>query len=813
MLKNYLKIALRNLLKHKSYSVINILGLAAGMACCVLILLYVHDELSFDAFHQKADHIYRVAEVRSAPDRGDQHAASTMPPLGPALAGDFPEVLEATRLFRGWRLTIKHNETRKIVRDQFFTDSSFFRIFDFPFASGDPASALAAPGAVVLTESIAQQLFGNENPLGKPIHLEAEDFPEFGQIAFNVTGVLRDIPPNSHLNFSMLISLSTLNRFDFIIGDFAAWNSSFVPTYVLLDKGADRAALEARFPEFSKKYRGEAAWAQKRFYLQPLKDIHFQSQHIQFELNYKEGRIVFVYILASIALFILLLGCINYMNLATARSTTRAKEIGLRKVIGGHRREMISQFLLESIFTAALAMATALLLVEIILPSFNALAEKKLALDFTRNLAVLLGMIGTALFAGLIAGIYPAFYLSKFSPAGVLKGRSAAGAGSSRLRRTLIVVQFAVSVIMIVATFVVARQMQYIRARELGFRKDHLFVIDINHEDVQTRYLAVKAELSRNAAVQSVTVSSRVPGDWKNFRQIELVKEGAPETEKHSAYFNGIDEDFLQTYEIVLAQGRNFQRELASDSSAILLNETSARLLFDDSPIGRRLRVPAYNNFEGHVVGVVKDFHFHSLHDRIEPLIMGFMPPGGRHPVHGIDYFTLRLGAANLPATMDFIAKVHAQFDPVNPIEQAFLEDWLIKQYLNDEKTGRIFSIAAGLAVLIACVGLFGLVAFTAEQRTKEIGIRKVLGATITGIIGLLSKDFARLVLLANIVAWPLAYFAMNKWLQDFAYRIDIGVEIFLLAGAATLFIALLTVSLQALRAALANPVEALRYE
>jgi putative ABC transport system permease protein len=365
---------------------------------------------------------------------------------------------------------------------------------------------------------------------------------------------------------------------------------------------------------------------------------------------------------------------------------------------------------------------------------------------------------------------------------------------------------------MIVATLVVFQQLDYARHKKLGFNQDQLVVIDINHDDVQTNFLNIKNEFLRHAAVRGVTVSSRVPGDWKSFRRIRAVKEGQAETEAQQMFFNGVDEDFLGVYEIDLVQGRNFSRAMATDSTAVILNETAARALFADSPIGQTIRVPAFN-FTGHVIGVVRDFHFHSLHDKIEPMVMGFMPAGGRHAVHGIDYFSLRIAAENVQETIDFITKVHGQFDAVNPIEHAFLNQWWIDLYNRDERLGRIFGISAGLAILIACVGLFGLAAFMAEQRTKEIGVRKVLGASISSLVVLLSKDFTRFVLLGLLVATPLAYFTMDKWLQNFAYRIDIGWWVFALAGGLALVIALATVSTQAIKAAMANPVEALRYE
>lgn len=814
MLRNYFIVALRNFRKFKIYSFINIFGLAIGLACCILILLHVHDALNFDRFHEKADRLFRVIQVRGGA-AGEQQAAYTMAPFGPALVGEFPEVEASTRLFQGWRLTVKREATGptgQIVRRNFFTDESFFKLFDFQLIVGNRNSALSTPGSVVLTETLAKQLFGDEAPLGKSLQIEAEDFPEFVQTAFTVTGVLRGIPHNSHLDFNLLISQSTLDRFETVRGMLTDWNNTSVITYVLLKNLADQANLEAKLGAFNVKHRGQEAAAQSRFYLQPLGDIHFGSAEIGSEQNAHEGQIVYVYVFAAIAIFIAAIACINYMNLATARSMKRAKEVGLRKVVGAKRGQMIGQFLTESVLSTVIAFLFAIGLVEAMLPYFNSLAGANLSLNIAGNTTVFLGLLVLVLLVGLIAGSYPAFYLSRLEPAAVLKGELKAGAHRSRLRQGLVVVQFALSILMIVATLVVFQQLDYARHKQLGFNREQLVVIDINHDDVQTNFLTIKNEFLRDAAIRNVTVSSRVPGDWKSFRRLQALKEGQVETEAQQMYFNGVDEDFIGVYEITLVQGRNFSRALATDSTAVILNETAAKALFADSPLGQIIRVPAYH-FTGHVIGVVRDFHFHSLHDKIEPMVMGFMPAGGRHAVHGIDYFTLRIAAENVQETIDFITKVHAQFDAVNPIEYAFLKQWWVDLYNRDERLGRIFGISAGLAILIAGVGLFSLAAFMAEQRTKEIGVRKVLGASISSLVVLLSKDFTRFVLLGLLAATPLAYFAMDKWLQNFAYRIDISWSVFALSGGMALLIALLTVSFQAFKAALANPVDSLRYE
>ncbi len=812
MLKNYLKITLRNFLRHKTHAAINVLGLAFGIASCLLILLHIQDELRFDAFHQKAERIFRVVSTQHRAGQEDAHFGYSEAPLGPSLVNDMPQVEAAVRFFRGFRLTVKASEPGIIVRNYFFTEPSLFQVFDFKLLQGDPQTALTAPSSVVLTETTARKYFGEENPLGKTLKIEAEDFPEFSRNAFTVTGVLRDLPANSHLQFDLLISLATFEGFEMTREWVRSWEFDGAITYVSLKPGLAPAELQKQFPAFSEKHRGAEEWVRNSFSLQPLKDIHFYSQHVRAEENHSEGEIVYVYVFSALALVIALIACINYMNLATALAANRAKEIGMRKVVGAQRKQLVAQFLGESLLTTFAALLLAIGILELALPAFNDVAGKNLALDLNNNGPLLAGMFGILLLIGFIAGSYPAFYLSRFRPVATLKGSFASGAKHSRLRQALVITQFALSIIMIIATLVVRDQLQFARNKALGFNQERLVAIDINHDDVQTNFKAIKTEFLRNANVRSVTVSSRVPGDWKSFRSIRVAKEGAAANETQSMFFNGVDEDFLPTFEMDLIAGRNFSRDFATDSTALLLNETAARALFGDDALGKILRVPN-RNFEGRVIGVVRDFHFHSMHRAIAPLVMGYMPPGGRHVLHGIDYFTLRLSGVNLPETISFITDVHARFDRVNPIELGYLDQWWHDLYQADERIGKVFGVAAGLAILIACVGLFGLAAFMAEQRTKEIGVRKVLGASVQNLVLLLSKDFTKLVLIAFVIAAPLAYWGMNRWLQDFAYRIDISFVTIMIAGVLASAITWLTVSYQALKAALANPVEALRYE
>ncbi len=813
MLHNYLKIALRNFLKQKSYSVINILGLAIGIACCILILLHIQDELNFDRMHNKADQIYRVVEERTRSNGDNMKVAFTKAPLGPALVEDYPDVLQSVRFFSGWRLTVKKDESGIIVRDYHFTDPGFFKVFDYELLAGNAETALAEPQSVVITQSFAESLFGETAAIGQTLKIEAEDFEEFGEVDYRITGVMADIPSNSHLDFKFLISMPTLNRFEYVWESMSSWRSSFVSTYVLLDETASANSLLASFEAFSAKYMGEEEWAKRQFFLQPLTDIHFYSEDIRFEQNEREGQIFYVYVFSMIAIFIVLIACINYMNLATARSINRAREVGMRKVVGAARGQLIRQFLGESLLTTLFAAIVALVLVEAALPFFNDIADKNLNLNLSKNTTIFAALFILATILGVLAGMYPAFILSGFKPISVLSGSGSSKAyNKSRLRQFLVTLQFSLSSIMIVATLIIYSQLDYMQNKELGFDEDRLLLFDINHDGIQSNFGAVKEALLQQASIQQVTVSSRVPGDWKNFRRIGVKTPEAADEETSTMFFNGIDEDFLSTYQIELLAGRNFNRELASDSTALILNKTAASALFGNEALGKEIEVPS-REFSGQIIGIVEDFHFHSLHEDISPMVMGFMPESGRHVIHGIDYFTMRIQGQDVTETIAAVRDIHNRFDPINPLEFAFLDDWLLNQYSEDSQVGQLFGVSAALAILVACIGLFGLATFSAEQRTKEIGVRKVLGATIANIVQLLYRDFSRPVLFGLIVAFPIVYWAMHSWLQQFAYRITIGFWPFLLGGAIALFIALATVSYQAIKAAIRNPVEALRYE
>ncbi len=813
MLKNYLKIAARNLLKHKAYSLINVLGLAIGMACCILILLYVQNELSYDRHHEKAGRIYRVA---SDTKFGGNHfqMAVTPAPLAEALVRDFPEVESAAR-FRGHGSFLIKKEGEPNFKEErvIFADNAIFDIFTLPLLAGDAKAALAAPNTVVISQTTAEKYFGHMNAVGQSLLFDNSD-------VFKVTGVFADMPENGHFHFDFIAALATMDE-----SRNNLWLSNNFRTYLLLKSGADPAALEAKFPAMLRKYMGPQVQefmgasfdemlqqgSRVRQYLQPLRDIHLHSDlSVEFEPN---GNINYVYIFAAIALFILLIACINFMNLATARSASRAREVGIRKVAGSYRRQLIGQFLAESVFLSVIAMSLALVVVELVLPAFNNLAEKNLQSFYLGNWPLLAALVGITLLVGVVAGSYPAFVLSAFKPVSVLKGALQAGAGASRLRSALVVFQFAASVILIVGTIIIKNQLHYIQNKNLGFNKEQVIILHDAYA-LGERLEAFKTEALRNPSMISATVSGYLPVS-SNRSDTGFWPEGQRAGENPvSMQIWPADYGYIQTLGMEIVAGRNFSEAFGADSSAVILNERAAKLFGFDDPLGKTIHTWAFTPGRGidrdrviayTVIGVVKDFHFASLKSNIGALGMRL----GRSR----DLMSFRFKVNDAAALIAFLENKWKAFAPDQPFAYSFLDERFSNMYRAEQKVGNVFSVFAGLAIFTACLGLFGLASFMAEQRTKEVGIRKVLGATAMNVTALLSKDFVKLVLVANLIAWPVAWYAMNRWLQDFAYRVNIGWWVFALAGGLALLIALLTVSAQAIKAALANPVEALRYE
>ncbi|HUF08503.1 MAG TPA: ABC transporter permease [Rhodothermales bacterium] len=801
MIQNYLKIALRNLYRNPGYSFITILGLAVGIACALFVLLYLQDETGFDEFHHRSDRIYRIVETRPTPDRGDKRVAFTAGVLAPTAVASIPGVESAVRMVGGQavgRRTVSYGDRRFYEADYLFTEPEFFDVFNFPMKHGTPETALSEPRTVVLTESAVAKYFGDEDPLQKLLTIE-----QFGD--FVVTGIIEDPPSDSHLHFSMLLSLASGQLDERWVAWLDSWeNESFI-VYVVLEPSADPAQAEENVNALLSANLPEAG-SKRLAFLQAITDIHFGSGDIEVERHWREGDARYLYIFSAIGAFLILIASINYMNMTTARSMRRAREIGLRKVAGGQKGQLVRQFLAESLMTTAIAVLIAVGFVNAGLPLFNQIAGKALETSSMLDSRFVIGIVALTIAVGIVAGSYPAFYLARFKPSQILLHGSDSRAGAG-LRRGLVVAQFTLSIIMIAATTVVYNQLRFVQSKPLGFNQDRLVVIDINSGDVRRDWETVRAQFASVPSVQSVSATSRVPGDWKNISEIEVRPEGATDDDLATMHFLGVDEAFIPTYEVELAQGRNFSRDRA-DSASVILNEAAARLLGIITPDRQVIEIPAAE-FRPEVIGIVKDFNYESLHSRIGPLVIGYWS----NPVRVIDYFTARVSSNTLESVIPDLRAIGEVFDPSHPFEYNVLEQRLGDFYKADRRAGTLFGLAATLAILIACLGLAGLAAYTAERRTKEIGVRKVLGASVKGIIVLLSRDFALLVVVAFLIAAPLAYLAMDRWLSAFAYRTDLTPWIFVLSGAAALALALATVSFQAVRSALANPVESLRYE
>ncbi len=787
MIKNYLKIALRTLQKHKGYAFINIFGLAIGLACCLLIVLFVRDELSYDRFHEKADRTYRI--VRQERDLAPSVTPSAL--LGPALMETFPEVEHATRLIRSWFAPLVSRDEDGFYEDRlFFTDAEFFNVFDFRLVRGDPATALNEPSSILLTETMARKYFGDEDPLGQTLTLNASQ-------AFTVTGLLEDLPRTTHFTFDVLASIESLPEVTGRANMLETWGLGAFPTYVVLADNHDPAALDEKLAAFS------PSQIQVRYFLQPLTEIHLYSKYRgEIEAN---SDVRYVWMLSGIALIILLLACINYMNLATARFARRAREVGIRKVVGAHRRQLMGQFLGESVLLSMMALLVALALLEALLPAFSTLIDGTLTFDFSEDVAMLSAMVAMALLAGLVAGSYPAFYLSAFRPGSVFKG-TADGARRTPLRKILVVTQYAIAVVLLAGTGIIYQQLDYMRTATLGFEKEHVVVVPVRDETVQERPDVAKATFLARPEVTHVSSSSALPGTQMSGTS-DARRLGAQDDEPFRISVSWIDEDYVETLGIAMAAGRDFSDDFPTDKDeTLLINETAARDFGWANAAEAVGEVIALWGEQRRVIGVMEDFHFESLRTAIGPLL--FFPE-----MDETRSLILRLRTNDLPATLARLEDTWKQLSTAQPFTYSFLDKDLETLYVAETRWGKIIGSAALFALLIACLGLFGLASFLAEQRTKEIGVRKVLGASVANLIALLSKDFLRLVLIAFVAAVPVAYLAMERWLEDFAYRIDLGVGVFALAGGLALGIALLTVSYQAIRAALADPVKALRYE
>jgi len=835
MLKNYLKIALRNLLRHKAYSLINLTGFAVGMACCIVVLLFVQDEVQYDTYHERGDRIYRVSNRAVLMSTGEEDVVADSPFLwGPAMKQEYPEVADyvrfspATSPNEPWE--VRRGEATFSESRMLFADPSVFRIFSWRLKHGNPEVALAPPKSLVLSENVARKYFGDENPLGKTLIIDPKRRDQNGRLTretvdLTITGVMEDIPRRSHFTADFLLAFVDLN--EIYGGDVTTgsglnpgfWRWRMTHTYLLLREGAESAALAAKLPDFLERHVHEASKARGFYYkafLQPLPEIYLGGNFGGQLAPVGDQNKIYMFSLA--AFFILCIGCINFTNLSTARATRRAKEVGMRKVVGAEGRQLIKQFLGESMLISFIALLFALGLAEIILPFFYQYLGKTFVRDMADVIPLTLGIAGIGLFAGLLAGSYPAFLLSRFKPVTMLRADTSSAKGQG-LRKGLVVFQFAISVFLIVATLTVFKQLSFMRNYQLGFDQEQVVVLPPNlGRALMPDYQAFKNEMKKHTGVVDVIATSALPGFGGGG---DVYGEaGAPGEQAKGIAECWVDYNFIEMFGLELITGRNFSREMTTDAGvrdengrlidlALIVNEEAVKAFGWESPeaaLGKRLvRDPKAMDFIGTIIGVVKDFHFQSLRQPIAPLVMSVLPDYG--------FIAVKAHANNLPETIAAIRQTVERFAPGVAFEMSFLDENFSGLYQAEQKMSEIFGYISSLAILIACLGLFGLASFTVERRTKEIGVRKVLGASVAGIAGLLSKDFVKLVLAANLIAWPIAYFAMNKWLQDFAYRVNIGWWVFALAGGIALVIALLTVSTQAIKAALANPVEALRYE
>lgn len=789
MITHFVKVALRALVRHKIYSSLNIIGLALGMACSILILLYVRFELSYDRYHEKADRLYRLAtRVEGASYDG---IAKLTGPWGLAAKQELPEVEDMTRFVFFGQTLMERGETRLYETGGLYADPAVFSMFSFPFLKGEKTTALVRPNTIVMTRELAERYFGEGDPLGQTIVLN-------GQTPYTVTGVLDEVPPNSHFSFTFLASMSSLAHPD--RDHWIRWNQFY--TYLMLKEGTSREVVEAKIPAILQKNMGEQG-ARYRPFLQPMTEIHLTSN--LFREMAPNSNVMYLYVMSAIGLFLLLIGCVNFMNLSTARAAKRGKEVGMRKVTGANRASLAGQFMGESLLMSILALFGAIALVELILPTFNNLVGREISVAWFSDLPLFGALIGITVFVGIVAGSYPAIILSSFQPTEVLKGQWR-GSKGALLRKALVVFQFAISAFFLAGSGIVYDQLEFIQTRQLGFNQEQLVVIPIREPSLAFRSSAIKEELLRNPSITGVSITANMPGG--NDFGIPCVPEGVPPDQIPPIRIFAVDHDLLPTFQMTMASGRGFSKEIASDTSAaFLINEEAARQLGWENPIGKNIAMRAIGRAAAPVIGVVKDFHFRSLREQIAPLVFFIPPP------NWFTTFVVRVNPARTSEALQYLEEKFAAFDPAHPFAYTFFDERFGRLYQAERSIGEMITFFTILAVVIASLGLFGLSAFSAEQRTKEIGVRKVLGSSVTGIVGLLSKDFLKLVLLANVLAWPLVYWAAGWWLESFAYQTELRVWTFVGAGLIGLFIAFVTVSFQCVKAAWANPVEALRYE
>ena len=796
MLKNYLKIALRNFLRYKGYSIINIAGFATGMSVCLLILSFVRHELSYDTYHKDGDRVYRIV-LDSRTPTANRIFAPISPMVAPTLKADFPQVEQAARSLTTSSRLVRRGETF-FYEDRFmYVDPELFDVLTIPFIQGNPKEALIRPHTLVISERISLKYFGHSNPIGETIEINNE--------TFEITGIVVNPPENTHLKYDLIASMETLSGW----GEMNNWYSTMFYSYLKLRPNVNVEEFSQQVSNLADKYVGEQLkeWGNiDHYFLQPISSIHLHS-HIRYEVE-ASGNPLYATIFSFVGMFILLLACLNFMNLSTARSAKRAKEVGIRKVVGARRLQLVNQFFGESLLVSLLSLGLAMLIAKLTIPVVTRFTG--IALNFGQILTpgVILSLICGSILVGLATGTYPALVLSAFRPVSSLKGILRSDSRGFALRTVLVVFQFVISVILIFGTLVMSSQFEFMKTQHLGFKKEQKLILPLRGGiSIQENYESVKDLFSNHPSLSDASVSSTVPGRSVSNFGVSLVGEEDPKNQ--SMFHMYFDHDFIPDYGIDMVAGRAFQKDMSTDiAGAFLINEAAVTAFGWSSPeeaLGKQLRT-GFGGRLNPIIGVTKNFHYRGLQSEVEPLVMEFLPEMFR-------YVTLSINISNLKETLAFIESQWKSMYPNNPFENFFLDTDFDQQYRSDEQVGKIFSIFTVLGLFIACLGLLGLASFTAESRTKEIGIRKVFGASIAGIVIMLSKKFTKWVLLANVIAWPLAYYIMSRWLKNFAHRTDINILIFVLSGLLVLAIALLTVSFQSIRAAHANPVDSLRYE
>lgn len=809
MIKNYLKIAYRNLTRNKFISFINLFGLTIGLTCCLLITCYILNELSYDKYNEQADNIYRVTRTFKNRDGVVSLKLSTIsPPFGYYLPGDFPDIKKMTRLLSNGPTPMRYEDKKFNEKDIYFADENLFDVFTVKVLKGNPRKALSDPYSIMLTEEMAHKYFGNEDPMDKSIRFNS-------QFDFKVTGIYKAFPANSHMHPSMLASFNTL-RDSTVYGEENLrrnWGNNSFFTFLLLPKDYPVESMIAQFPAFidrhmtGEEYEGQTPSKMTSLGLQKLTDIHLYS-HTDYEAE-PNGDISRVYIFSAIALFILLIACINYMNLSTARSALRAKEIGIRKVIGARKKELIGQFLGESVLLSWLALFAALILTYFLLPFLNRVTGQELTFQILLRRQVIIPLLLIPFIVGIVSGIYPALFMSGFQPVKTLKGLFKVGGSSISFRKALVITQFAIGIILIITTVIVFKQLNYIQHKSLGFDKDRVMTLGYSNE-VSTKYESFRTELLQNTSFKDMTRSSRIPtGRLLDNMGASVLSGDSLRPVTTDIKYVSADYDFVSTFGIPMAAGRFFSRSYGTDTASFVINESAIGAIGWKSPqeaLGKEFK---YGDINGHVIGVIKDFHFESMHQAIVPLVLIMLPERRNY----FNNLSIKVAGGSMAAAMSYAESTWKKFFPETPFDYVFLDDSFDRLYQAEQRQANLFTAFALVAIFIACLGLFGLSAFSISQRVKEIGVRKVLGADVRTIVLLLSKDFLKLVVLAAFLAFPIAWWAMNNWLKDFAYRVSMDWWVFLLAGIVAAIIAFLTVSFQAIKAAIANPVKSLRSE